>query len=317
VRGPGPAAAALAALALAAGLAGGGYLQGQLLLVGAYATALLGLQFLVGTAGLASLGQAAFLAVGAYAAAIALQAGLAWPLALALAGVAGGAAGLAVGVLLRRLDGGPFALATLALAFVAQQIAAMAATVTGGHDGLWLTGPGVDAPSRATLFAAAWVLFLLLFLAVRNLQAGRLGRALRALHQEPLAAASLGLDPMPPRGLAMALAGFAGGVGGALYAFALGFVSPEMFGPGASIALLVMIVVGGAARPLGALWGAVFFILLREGIALAKSVDPRLAADAAGLEAAAMALAVIAVLWLFPGGLARPRRTFRSKGPPQ
>lgn len=250
-----------------------------------------------------SLGQAAFLAIGAYAAAIAQRAGLPWPVALALAGAAGAAAGLAVGTVLRRLDGGPFALASLALTFIAQQTLALAPAVTGGHDGLW-----IDRPDQDFLLGAGWILFLALFLASRNLHTARAGRALRALHGEPQAAATLGLDPTWPRGLAMGFAGLAGGLGGALYGFALGFVSPEMFGPGASIALLVMVIVGGAGRPLGALWGASFFVLLREVIAAVKTVVPDLAADTSRLEAAALALAVIIVLWLRPGGLAGPDR---------
>ena len=308
MKAPAAIAAAFAGLAIAAGLWGGGYLQTQLVLVGAYAVVLLGLQFLIGTAGLVSLGHGAFLAIGAYTAAISLQAGLPWPIALALAGATGGFGGFLAGGLLRRLEGGPFALATLALVYVMRQAVSMAGPVAGGHDGLWLGGPGIDAPGRDLLLVAAWAIVLALFLALRNLDRGRPGRALRALHQEPQAATALGLTAGLPRALAMAAAGFAGGLGGALYACALGFVSPEMFGPGTSIALLVMIVVGGAAKPLGALWGAGFFILLREGIALAKTAVPGLAADTAGLEAAAMALAVIAVLWLFPGGIARPVR---------
>lgn len=241
---------------------------------GVFAIAAVSLQFVVGFAGLASLGHAAFLGIGAYA--LLMLAGAGWDeaaLSLPAAVLAAAAFAWPTGWLALRTRGVTFIMITLAFGqmayFVAESLAAY-----GGDDGMPLDrapplfGTRVLA-QPAAFHALVLLLLLLVLLAARRLGAGRFGRALRAARETPALAASLGFDVVRVRLIAYVLAGGAGGLAGWLLAVASGFVSPALLDWRLAGQVLVMVILGGVATPEGAAAGAIFLVLVEEGLSAA------------------------------------------------
>lgn len=262
------------------------------------ALAVLGLNLAFGWAGIVHLGQAAFVGVGAYGSAL-LTSRLGWPMPAAiLAGtlVATALAAL-VSLPLMRLRGHYLALATVGLNVTLELIAKNWVSLTGGYDGIGglprLAGDATgDAAERIALVAlalpvaaAAWGL--------ARLRNGSTGRALFALRDDEVAAASAGAPPVALRVLAFALGCGMAGLAGALYAHYTGFISPTDFGIGQSILYLAMLVVGGEGSIAGSLLGAVLLTFAQEWLREAWI----------GYMALFGAL-MLAVLWVAPGGLA-------------
>lgn len=275
-----------------------GYTLFQLCQAGCYAIAILGLTLLTGVNGQFSLGHSAFYALGAYTAALA-GAALSPYLCLPLAAASGFLAGLLIGLPALRFGGHHLAVATFALAVATPQLLRFdgLARWTGGNDGLWLTRPG--APSGVPLDVDQWwylvvlaVLLTALWLA-SNLIDSRSGRALRAIREQPVAAAVLGVDVARYKLLVFGVSGACAAVAGALAAIVVEYVAPDSFTFSLSILLLIGLVVGGV----GSVWGAPLggaFILFAPNLAERWSTD--LAEVGFGL------LLILSVL-LFPGGL--------------
>ena len=258
-----------AVLILAAGLPfiATGYLVFQLTLVIIYAVALLGLNLLAGFNGQVSLGQGAFYAIGAYATAILLEnTGLPYWAAVLLAGVASLVAGYLFGLPALRLEGHYLALATFALAIAVPQLLKFHGLEawTGGVQGLFVPKP--EPPPFLPLDSDQWLYLFslaiaaLLFLLARNLIRSRVGRALMAIRDHPIAAAAMGIDTARYKSVTFAVSAMYTGIAGALGALAAQFVSPDSFSFFLSISLLVGMVVGGIASISGAIFGAVFVV---------------------------------------------------------
>jgi branched-chain amino acid transport system permease protein len=247
-----------------------GYRTFQLTLVMVYAIALLGLNILTGYSGQISLGHGAFYAVGAYCAAILMtHAGLPYWATIPLAGAVCFAAGFLFGLPALRLEGLYLALATFALGVATPQLLKYRALEpwTGGVQGLVLDKP--DAPGMFGLLGIAldadqWLYFFTLavavamFMAAHNLLRGRIGRALVAIRDHPIAAQAMGVDGPLYKSTAFGVSAMYTGVAGALGAIAVQFVAPDSFHFFLSIMLLVGIVIGGLASISGALYGALF-----------------------------------------------------------
>jgi ABC-type branched-subunit amino acid transport system ATPase component/ABC-type branched-subunit amino acid transport system permease subunit len=302
--------AAIAALA-AGTLLADGYTLFVIALVLLTATVGYGLNILLGLAGLVSLGHVAFYAIGAYAAAIALLAGwsfwLAWPLAGLLAAVCG--ALLAVPALRAR---GPYlAMVTIAFAFIVEHGLTEWKDLTGGANGLMGIMPPTLGPIMFAEREMAWLsaaLAAAALLTFASLKRSRLGRWMVASRDAEDAAQSLGIRPVPVRGIAFALsAGFAG-LAGAAFAPLMMFVSPGTFPFSQSILFLLAVVVGGAGSVLGPLLGAAIVNILPE--VLSGLAEYRLLIFGALL---------LVVLWLAPNGivgaLARLRRPRPGRPP--
>lgn len=259
----------LTGLAVAAALALPFVLQGfylfQITLAMTYAIALLGLNILVGHSGQISLGHGAFFAVGAYTVAILsdqlgvpLWAGVPITTALCFA------AGFAFGLPALRLEGHYLALATFALAVAVPQLLKWKALErwTGGVQGILLAKP--EAPAWLPLSQDQWLYLIVLavmavaFAAARNFLGARLGRALLAVREHPVAAAAMGVDVAGTKTLAFGISALYTGAAGALGAAVVQFVSPDTFNFFLSITLVIGVVVGGLARISGALYGAAF-----------------------------------------------------------
>jgi branched-chain amino acid transport system permease protein len=290
--------AALAALPLA----GSDYLLTLLGFVAAYAIAGLGLVVLAGHGGQVSLGQAAFLGVGAYASAILARHGVALPLGLAAAVLAGCAAGWLASLPARRLSGLYLAMATLAFGFLVEEVLTRWETLTGGARGLVV--PSDKFSGAAANYALAAALLALAALATARMLDSRLGRSLRAVREDEQAAEAAGVDAWRAKRTAFVVSAALTGMAGALLARQLGVVTPEQFGIHASIELLMLAFVGGVQRPAGALLGAAFVVFVPEAIVLLRAGLPEELARQPGLQPFAFGLAVVLFVLFAPRGIA-------------
>jgi branched-chain amino acid transport system permease protein len=241
----------------------------QLTLVLINSIVLLGLNLLTGYSGQISIGHGAFYAIGAYLTAILVtRYGVPYPATVLLAAVVCFFVGILFGLPALRLDGHYLALATFSLAIAVPSLlkAKFLEWLTNGVEGIRLPTPKV--PLGLPLTKDQWLYFLTLFFSVvaivitRNLLHGKVGRALIAVRDHPIAARAMGIDVAFVKtvtfGISVALAATAG----ALSAIVVRFVAPESFDVFVSISFLVGIVVGGLATIPGCIIGGAFILLV-------------------------------------------------------
>ena len=237
----------------------------QLTLVLVYAIALLGLNMLTGFNGQISLGHGAFYAIGAYVAAIMMDRfGLPYWATLPAAGAVCALAGFLFGLPALRLEGLYLSLATFALGVALPQILKYKGIEdwTGGAQGIVIVKP--DPPAGVPLTQDQWLYFVtlavtvLMFVLGWNLLRGRIGRAMVAIRDQPIAARAMGVDTSMVKAVTFGVSAMYTGVAGALGAIAVQFVAPDSFTIFLSISLVVGVVVGGLASISGAVYGAIF-----------------------------------------------------------
>ena len=231
--------------------------------VGIYAIALLGLNMLTGYNGQISLGHGAFYAVGAYTTAIMIDRWqVPYPLTIVAAGVLCLVVGFLFGIPALRLEGLYLALATFALALAVPQILKYFEHWTGGSQGIVLSKPnppwGLKISPDQWLYLFTLAILVVLFVVARNLLAGRTGRAIVAIRDNPIAAQAMGVNTALYKSLTFGVSAAYTGVAGALSALAIAFVAPDSFDVFRSITFLVGIVIGGLASISGAIFGALF-----------------------------------------------------------
>jgi branched-chain amino acid transport system permease protein len=267
------AAAALAAL-IVAPLSLGRYGLYVLSLWAVMSIAAIGLNLTLGYAGQVSLAQGAFVGVGAYVAAILTTHG--YPLAVAIV------VALALSFVIGWLLGYPaLRVQHHYLAFVTLAFSTLAFLVFRNEE--WLTGGiyGISGVPRPTLFgfSAAKPLpfyYVCLFalgaatLAFWGLVRSPWGRAFVALRENPLRAASLGVDTRRYTLMAFAIGSTLGGLAGAIYAPLTQFVDPTPFTLALSLNLLMMVIVGGSGFFFGPFIGAMVAVLLPEWLRFAE-----------------------------------------------
>src|SRR5438132_9202335 len=238
------------------------------------AIAIMGLNILVGYSGQLSLGHGAFMALGAYTSAIlAHHFKMDIVATIPIAGLLTGMVGFVFGIPALRLSALYLALATFALAVVAPSLIKRPVQLTGGVQGILLTPPdppqfakdafgavtgGQEMTSDQWLYYVSLVLALLLFWLAWNLVRHRPGRAMRAIRDREVAAASSGINVAAYKTMAFGISAFYAGIGGALYGLSVGFVSPDTFPLALSFQLLVGAVIGGLASIGGPLLGGIF-----------------------------------------------------------
>jgi branched-chain amino acid transport system permease protein len=237
----------------------------QCTLVLVYAIALLGLNMLTGFNGQISLGHGAFYAIGAYCAAIMMDRwGVPYWATLPAAGALCLVAGFLFGLPALRLEGLYLALATFALGVAMPQLLKYKhfEAWTGGVQGIIITKP--DPPFGLPLSPDRWLYFFTLAVAILmfwlgwNLLRGRVGRAMLAIREHPVAAEAMGINSALYKSLTFGVSAMYTGVAGALGAIAVQFVAPDSFSSFLSLSLLVGVVVGGLASISGAVYGAIF-----------------------------------------------------------
>ncbi len=228
----------------------------------------MGLQLLVGMAGLLSLGQAAFYGIGAYASAIATtNYGLPFPLAFLLAGCVAAASSLLL-VPIVRLKGPSLAVATLGFGIIVHLVLLNEDWLTSGSIGMMgIPRPGLGAvtiESERSLYYLCAAVAVAVFVALDRLQRSRFGRALQAIAQDEDAARACGLAITRTKSKCFLIAAFTAGLAGSLYAHVEGYLSPDDFAFTKSIDILIMVVVGGLGSLGGAVAGAALLVISTE-----------------------------------------------------
>ncbi len=242
----------------------------------------LSLDLLVGSAGMPSLGHAAYFGAGAYAAAIAGQRLGSDDLLLGLgaAVLVSSLLALLIGTFAVRAAGIFFLMLTLAFAQLVFAVAFQAADITGGSNGFsGVRRPmllGLDFNGPEALFHLVAVIFLLVLLFVGRVRSSAYGRALVGLRENERRMRALGYDTTRLKLSAFVLAGAIAGIGGALSAYSIRFVSTNDVGVARSVEAFVSVLIGGASTLLGPVIGAVVVIyierVLPSSIAFAETV---------------------------------------------
>jgi branched-chain amino acid transport system permease protein len=280
--------------------------QGSQVLI--YAIALLGLNLLTGFNGQISLGHGAFFAIGGYGTAIlTVKLGLPYWAAIPIASVVCFGAGFLFGFPALRFGGLYLALATFALAVATPQILTYKGfdSITNGSSGVTLAK--LHAPFGLPLNSDQWLFFLCLacaaalYWAATNLAHGRVGRALIAIRDQPIAAETMGVNAALYKTSCFGVSALYAGVAGGLSALAVGFVSPESFGLALSLSFLVGIVVGGLASLGGVLFGALFIQFVPN---IADQLSVSFGESAKALPGAIYGALLILIMALMPMGVA-------------
>ncbi|NWF68079.1 MAG: branched-chain amino acid ABC transporter permease [Chloroflexi bacterium] len=244
-----------------------------------FAVAVIGLNILVGYTGQISLGHAAFMAVGAYSAALIARGftvgDLAFPalpfwLALPLAALVTGLVGLFFGLPSLRVKGFYLAMATLAAQFIIPwTLQNPLAQWTNGANPLPVPIPTLGPlvfNGSAEMFYVILPVAVFAALAARNITRTRVGRAFVSVRDNDLAAELLGINVFAYKLQAFFLSALFAGLAGALLAFEDNTISVAIFDLNNSILMLGMLIVGGAGFPLGPLFGVAFFKLMETVI---------------------------------------------------
>jgi branched-chain amino acid transport system permease protein len=266
----------------------------------------IGLNVLSGYTNQLSFGHAGFLAVGAYTAAI--VAGR-WPgvpvvVALLAAALVAALVGLLLGVPCLRLEGLYLAMATLAFGFVVVEAILGLDSLTRGNDGLrvptahlgpWALGTDVARYYLVVAVGAAMVW------AARNLVRTRTGRALLAIRESEIAAQASGVHLAKYKTLAFVISALYTGVAGGLFAFVVGFLSPDAFDLFLSVDFVTMIIVGGLGSVPGSVAGAALLTVLNDSLAGFQNYRPLI-----------FGALLIASMLFMPGGIASAARRLRA-----
>jgi branched-chain amino acid transport system permease protein len=274
--------------------------------IGIDAVAIAGLTLLTGTNGQISLGQGAFIMVGAYGAGMLLvHTKLPIALALLLGVVISAAAGALIGLPASRLRGPYLAGMTLALAVGLPAIPVEFAGVFGGEQGLNVNPPvppaGIDPQRWLTWIVLVAVLVMLVLLG--NLVRSRFGRAFRAVRDDEVAAAISGIAVAHTRVTAFAVSAAAAGLAGGLLGLSTGGVVPDAFSVGLSISLLAGMVLGGTGRVLGAWWGAVILVYVPQWSASVSDGLGLRQGQSSNLALLFYGLVLIVVILVAPDGI--------------
>ena len=282
------------------------YWLAQLTFVLIYAIVGLGLMLLAGFTGLFSLGHAAFLGVGAYTQAIMVNAGIPFPLAIACAGLLSAAVGMVVGLPALRVKGIYLGMATLAFGFIVEEGIARWESVTGGNAGLSVNPPAIGSwslDSTNEFYFLCLVITIGATLCIVNLMRSSTGRAFVAIRDSEISAQSMGIHLARYKTMSFGISAALAGIGGALYAHKIQFLSPEQFSIIQSIDLLLMVVIGGLGSIHGAFLGAIFLIVMPQLIAIAKDFLPTAIGQATGLQGTVYGLMLIFFVLFEPMGL--------------
>ncbi len=258
--------ATLAALVALPYLVGDGGLLSSLVITGILFIGVLGLDVLMGYAGQVSLGQAAFLAIGGYTAAILATTYNFSPLVGTLAGMAVSlVCAIGLSLVTMRLRGAYLALATLSFGLLVDSLT-VGLDITGGPSGLvgipsFAIGP-YSFDSDTSMYYLVLALIVLLVAGLYGGMRSSFGRALQAIRTDQTAAAALGIDVPRHKMAAFAISALLGSLAGSLYAFDFHFLSPEMVSTPRSFEMIAMQVVGGEGMLVGGLVGSALITLL-------------------------------------------------------
>jgi branched-chain amino acid transport system permease protein len=261
-------------------LSGNPYLIHIGALSGIYVIMALGLNITLGYAGLLDIGFAVYYGAGAYMSAqLAVHFGTSFWLDLALGGLCASFFGFIVAWPALRVHDHYLGLVTLGYGLMMNLLARNVRFLTNGTDGVInIPPPAIGSheftqplhigplllPFQANYFYLAVAVALLAAIVSYRLRQSKLGRAWDAIREDEIAARCSGVNARGVKILAFSTGAFFGGLGGAIYAHMIGFISPENFSFLESITILVMVVIGGSGNIMGVVIGAILLVVLPE-----------------------------------------------------
>lgn len=260
-----------------------------------YAIFTLGQNVVTGWAGMLTLGQAAFVGMGAYASVLlTMRLGVPWPVACLAAGVVAGVTGALLSIPCLRVKADFLSLVTIAFNQIFFVVANNWMDLTRGPMGI----PAVPAMNvfgwvAKTPAQQFWLILgitAVLFVLVGRLTRGPIGRAWKMIRDDEIAAGALGVNVTGYKVLAFGVGCFLCGLGGGIYAHYMRFVSPDMFKLEESLLLMQMAILGGLASMPGTALGAFLMIALPEAL---RSSEPWLITARPGIAGAMLVLMMI------------------------
>lgn len=284
---------------------------------GMNALVVVGLSLLFGYAGQVSLGHAGFVGLGAYTAAfLVVRAEMPWVVAFVAAAALSALGGLVLALPSLRLKGHYLAMATLGFGELMMLAFKEAEPITGGVDGFtgipFATIGSFEFRDPASIYWLVWGTVGVALLLLGNMTSLRPGRAMRALHGSELGAQACGVDLVGVKVRSFVVSAALAGLAGALYASAVGFISPSQFAINASVTYLAMTVVGGTGSLAGPLAAAVLLTLLQYLDALIPGLSREAAQVLQSYQEDVYGVAIVLVILFAPGGLARVWRRQRG-----
>ncbi|HEY5256946.1 MAG TPA: hypothetical protein VIJ12_01055 [Candidatus Baltobacteraceae bacterium] len=296
---------------------------------GIYIVLALGLNVVVGYAGLLDLGYAAFFAIGAYAYALLAspQLGIHLPFwaILFIAAALASLFGIVLGAPTLRLHGDYLAIVTLGFGEIVPQVFQNLTKLTGGPNGIaaldfpTFFGRSFGQGSMPYYYVSLGAIALTLLL-VRNLRDSRLGRAWMAIREDELAAKHVGINTTAVKLAAFALGASFSGLGGVIFAAKLSLVSPDLFQFQLSVLIVSMLVLGGMGNIAGVVVGALVLtfvngVLLPQANTMAAAVH--LNVDFGQYHFLIYGAILVGIMLFRPGGLLPNRQRSEELTNPQ
>jgi branched-chain amino acid transport system permease protein len=218
---------------------------------------------IVGITGQLSLGQAGFLAIGAYSCIFFnLDIGMPLPLAAAFATLLTGIAGFLIGFPVLKLSGDYLAIVTLGFGEIIRVVFINIKALTGGPNGRQFTT--VMVLNGEIAFAVVVIMLIIILTLLQNFLRSSYGRAIMACREDEVAANSCGIDIFRYKMTGFVIASFIAGLGGVLYAMVVGFVKPDIAQFLRSIDFLIYVVLGGMGSMTGSILSAYVLTYLQE-----------------------------------------------------
>jgi len=271
-----------------------------------YGLVTMSLNLLMGYGGQVSVGQAGFLAVGAYTTAIVAThfGGLPFIVVLALAGLVTAAVGLVLGLPAARLRGHYLAVATLGFGLAVPEIALNGGSLTGGYTGLIVPpqqlGP-VMLNNPVPVYYLGLAVLLVSAAAIRSVLASPTGRRFMAVRDSQDTAPAMGINAGRTKVVLFTLSAFFCGLAGYVFALNNSIVEYSSFDFSLSLFFFAAVIVGGLGSMWGSLIGAALLVVIQQE-----------AVSLGGFSEAILGVAVVIVLLLVPGGLASLARRTRD-----
>jgi branched-chain amino acid transport system permease protein len=285
----------------------------------------LGVQLLIGFCGQLTLGHAAFIAVGAYTSTLLILEfpwpqflidwGIAYPISIFIAAIVAGLWSVLFGLPCARVKGFYLILTTMAAQFITVDfIITGYVSQIGGRGQAFSLPPGTIKygpwviDSEIKIYYMMIVLVILCTILMANLLRSRAGRAWIAIRDNDISAEVMGINVIKYKLLAFFVAGFLGGIAGAIWISNLAAISPEHFSWFLSLWLVGVILIGGVGSIHGAIFGSIFMVVIMEALQLAimplADTFPKLLMDFLFIKEAAFGLAICAFMIFEPNGLA-------------
>jgi branched-chain amino acid transport system permease protein len=282
-------------------LLGSGYWRGILVLCAMNVLLALSLNLVLGYTGQLNLGQSAFFGIGAYVSTILIKTygWNFWLAALAAVGAAG-LVGVALAAFAVRLRGHYLAIASLGFAVITYQVLVNWESLTQGVRGIYGILPPV--PGAVALFYLVAGIGLVVYFLLDNLVRSPVGDTLRAIREDEVSAAALGVNAALWKAFAFGLGAAIAGLAGCFYPGFVGTLVPDAFGIVESFTMMAMVIVGGMGTMIGPVIGAIVLTFL-----------PELLRGFGELRLMVYGLALTLVVLFMPGGIVQAWIAFRNK----